>query len=141
MNYFLDTSALIKRYIQEKETEAVRKIFVESTEICVSFITELETTSSFRRLLAEGKITLEQFESLLHESEEDFSDFKIIPFSVEIEKMAKELIKRHQLKTLDSIQLATYLTLDFKNISIVVYDEKLYNSALKESSNVIKPTV
>ena len=141
MNYFFDTSALIKRYIQEKETEAVRRIFAESTEIYVSDITELETTSSFRRLLTEGKITPEQFESLLYESEEDFNDFITIPFSLEIAKMAKELIKKHQLKTLDSIQLASYLSIDFKNITIVVYDEKLFNSALKESTNVIKPTV
>ena len=55
--------------------------------------------------------------------------------------MAKELIKRHQLKTLDSIQLAAYLSLDFKNIPIVVYDDKLFSSAFKESSNAIKPTV
>jgi predicted nucleic acid-binding protein len=141
VNYFLDTSALIKRYIQEKETEAVRRIFAESTEIYVSFITEIETTSSLRRLLVEGKITNQQFESLLHESEEDFSDFKVIPFSLEIKTMAKELIKRHQLKTLDSIQLAAYLSLDFKNIPIVVYDDKLFSSAFKESSNAIKPTV
>jgi predicted nucleic acid-binding protein len=141
MNYFLDTSALIKRYIQEKETEAVRRIFAESTEIYVSFITELETTSSLRRLLMEGKITNQQFESLLHESEEDFIDFKVVPFSLEIMSMAKELIKKYQLKTLDSIQLATYLSLDFKNIPIVVYDEKLYSSALKESNNALMPMV
>lgn len=140
MNFFLDTSALIKRYIQEVETNAIQRIFNESEEIIVSFITELESTSTFRRLLVEAKITNEQYDNLLFELEQDFEDFIVIPFDTRIKNIAKELITKYQIKTLDSIQLATYSSLDNKNIPMVVYDEKLYNAAKTEFLNVLKPS-
>lgn len=139
MNYFLDTSAIIKRYVQEKETQAIQKIFIESNEIYISSITEIEIVPTFKRLLVESKISTEQFEFLLNILEEDFEDFIVVPFSNEVVKIAKLQIKKYQLKTLDSIQLASYLTLDFKNIPFIVYDEKLFNSAFKETQNVLKP--
>ncbi len=54
MRYFFDTSALVKRYVQETGSDLVDKAFEEANQIIVSAITRIETLSAFRRLRAPG---------------------------------------------------------------------------------------
>ena len=57
MRYYLDTSALVKRYIQESGSKLIDRTFDEADEILVSAVTRIEAISAFRRLMGEKNIS------------------------------------------------------------------------------------
>jgi uncharacterized protein with PIN domain len=61
MNIFCDTSALIKKYISEIGSDKFEKILSKTDNIYVSAITEIETISTFKRLLTERAIDKNEY--------------------------------------------------------------------------------
>lgn len=55
MRVFFDSSALVKRYVREAGTDAVRRWCDQATEIVLSGIALPELVSSFCRLQREAK--------------------------------------------------------------------------------------
>ncbi len=64
MRYFFDTSALVKRYIKESGRGVIDNTIDKANDILVSALTQIETISAFRRLLAEEKICEVDYEKL-----------------------------------------------------------------------------
>lgn len=57
--YYLDTSALLKRYITEDGSQWVRGIFRSPDHILItSRITQVEAASAFARRVREGTLTI-----------------------------------------------------------------------------------
>ncbi|MFH0974891.1 MAG: type II toxin-antitoxin system VapC family toxin [Spirochaetota bacterium] len=139
MNFFFDTSALIKKYIIENGSDKVDKLLNEAENVYISAITEIETFSTFKRLLIEKAIDKEEYEILKNEFETDFQYYSIINFDKSISSNAKSLIEKYQLKSLDSIQLGTALYLKDEIDFFVVCDEKLIKSGKQEGLKVIDP--
>ena len=141
MKYYFDTSALIKAYIEEEGSKQVKSIINSAGEIFVTSITSLECHSTIRRLLLEKSITEISYNILRKKIYRDFEDFSIIPFSTKIEELAKNYIHQFQLKTLDSIQLASCVSVVADISSFVLCDGKLYSCAKKLEMEVINPVV
>jgi len=137
---FFDTSALIKRYISERGSDKVDELFDIATQIFVSAITKTESHSTLRRLRSEHHLTTREYKALKSNIEDDFKYFVSIPFTYEIESSAIKLIERHQLKTLDSIQLATAIYCKLIIDNVVAADFKLIKSANSEKLKTINPT-
>jgi predicted nucleic acid-binding protein len=141
LKYYFDTSALIKAYIEEEGSKKVKSIINSAEEIFVSSITSLECHSTIRRLLLEKSITEISYNLLRKKIYQDFEDFSIIPFTTQIEELAKDYIHQFQLKTLDSIQLASCVSVVADIYSFVLCDDKLFSSAKKLEMEVINPIV
>lgn len=62
---FCDTSALVKRYHEERGTGYIDRVFDSKDRIVISSLTILETTSTFKKKKNEGKLSEEEFYSLL----------------------------------------------------------------------------
>ncbi len=139
MNIFCDTSSLIKKYIFESGTDKFDKVLNKADNVYISAITEIETISTFKRLLIENAITADDYDLLVNEFEIDFQYYSVIPLNDQIIKNAIKLIDKYQLKTLDSIQLGTVIYLKDEIDSFVVCDEKLIKAALKEDIKIINP--
>ncbi len=139
MKLFCDTSALIKKYIVETGSEKFDKLLNKADNVFVSSITEIETISTFKRLLIEKAIEIKEYDTLINEFEIDYQYYSIVPFDDQIIKNAIKLIDKYQLKTLDSIQLGTAIYLKEEIDSFVVCDEKLIKAALKENIKIINP--
>ena len=65
----------------------------------------------------------------------------MVSLNAEIEKEAIRQIEKHQLKTLDSIQLASVLYRKIDISGFIVSDVKLKNAAEVEDIQVIDPTL
>ncbi|NBU98783.1 MAG: PIN domain-containing protein [Spirochaetia bacterium] len=107
MKLFLDTSSLIKKYIEESGSDKLISLIMEANEVTISPITKIEFFSALSRLLHTGYIDKESYRIASHEFEIDYKDFNIILFQESIENLALELLRTYNLKTLDSIQLAS----------------------------------
>ena len=139
MNLFFDTSALIKKYIDEKGSDKVDELFNNAENIYVSNITEIETLSTFKRLQIENEITEEEYLNLKKEIDIDFNSFEILELDYEIINCSKEVIDKYQLKSLDSIQLGSLLVIKEIIDYFIVCDKKLLEAGKKEKINTINP--
>ena len=139
MKLYFDTSALVKKYIAEKGSENADKLFLSASEIYISIIGHVEAISSFRRLLLEKEIAKKDYEQLKSEIAQDFQFFNVIDVSSETVSSAVRVIDKYQLKSLDSLHLASALEMKADIDYFISSDQKLLNAAKKEGFKVVNP--
>jgi predicted nucleic acid-binding protein len=107
--YFVDSSALVKRYVQEVGTPWVRSItrHSKSTYIHIARITAVEVTSAVARRRKERTLTSRQASSILSRFRKDLAG-RSIPLEItpELVNDAMRLANTHTLRAYDAVQLA-----------------------------------
>jgi uncharacterized protein len=141
MKLYFDTSALIKKYVNEIGSDKVDELFKNTKVVYVSLITEIETISALRRLLFDKAIEENDYKSSKKEIEIDFNYFSIIDLNNTLIDEAKKLIEKYQIKTLDSIQLASVKLLKEEIDYFVVCDKNLLKYAKNEGVKIINPNI
>ena len=148
--FYLDTSALVKRYRTEEGTEFIDTLFrkIEKSEdrLATSFFSALEFISALRRLLKGEQITQEAFFDSTARFVADLEKYFIIS-SVDdtVVSRSLSLIIKHAIKTADAIQLSSVLHLkevsaeSREELLFVVDDEELSHAAQDEVLTVLNP--
>jgi predicted nucleic acid-binding protein len=139
VNYYFDTSALLKRYIHEDGSDRVDSIIVSASKIFVSLICELEVRSVLRRLLQMKEIDPSEVVSIATQFERDLELFSIVPIVDAVIVNAKMAIDRHQLRSLDSIQFGSFVYVQKEAKCFVSGDVKLVAACRKEQLRYIQP--
>lgn len=139
--FFFDTSALVKRYHIEPGSGEVDRIFNDSEgAFAISNITITEFTSALTRKLNKGDISQEDLAHALSEFSKDvISEFWIIDLERSHINHSVALVMKHNLRTLDSLQLAILLSIRNSNPTLVASDKALELAASAEGVNVINP--
>jgi predicted nucleic acid-binding protein len=116
-NYFLDSSALAKRYVIETGTTWLRSIVdpAASHRIMIAQITPVEVVSGVMRQQRESALSAQAAHAarLLidrHASRE----YMIIGLTPQIVQQAENLLEAHPLRAYDSIQLASAIETDMR---------------------------
>ena len=138
MNYFFDTSALIKNYIEEIGSDIVTDLLQESDNVYVSELCIIECFSTLKRIFQDKLINEKNYENIKNEIKYDFEYFTKIELGTVI-KNCEKLIDLYQLKTLDSIQLSSLLHVKDNIDYFICCDGKLLKSAEKENIKIINP--
>lgn len=138
MKIYLDTSALIKNYIEESGSDAITNIMHEADNIYVSYITRIECISTFRRILRENNITAAEYKELKDELLHDVKYFTEIENKTAFDN-CEEVIDKYQLKTLDSIQLSSAIYIKDDLDIFICCDIKLNDAARNERLPVYNP--
>ncbi len=113
---FLDTSSLFKLYHREIGTTELENIFstVKITEVFLSEISKIEFTSTIWKKVRTKEVTILEAQTTLDLFESDFNKYSFIATDSIIIEQARILISKYGiqgLRTLDSIQLATCISL------------------------------
>lgn len=138
--YYLDASALVKRYVNESGSEWLREI-VASEQTLVLFtsrITVVEVISAFARRAREGTLSRADFTTVRDVFRADcLNDYQIMPPSVPVVDVACSLLEHHPLRAYDAIQLATALSADrflaqegYPSLTFLSADQRLNNVAI-----------
>lgn len=106
MRVFLDTSALLKKYVDEPGGDALERVLADAAEVVVSPLTQIELHAAVERRLREKALSRAEAEWVCREAAKDYVYFLQVVWNQNLERKAVELIRRHPLKTLDAIQLA-----------------------------------
>lgn len=140
--YFLDTSALVKRYHFETGTACLDAVFSESdATLLIASITIAEFTSAIARKNAEREITDEALRHTLSKFAEDLlADFWILDLERRHIQAAQQLILRHGLRTLDSLQLSVLLSAKILSPTLLSSDARLLSAAEAEGIAVRDPS-
>jgi predicted nucleic acid-binding protein len=132
MRIFLDTSSLFKLYHRESDTTLLELIFSQQkiTNIFLSEISKVEFTSTIWKKVRAKEITRSQAQITLNLFESDFKKYSFVVSNSIVIEQARILASKYGeqgLRTLDSIQLATALSL-FQQADLFLTADKLLKS-------------
>ncbi|MBI1277701.1 MAG: PIN domain-containing protein [Anaerolineaceae bacterium] len=144
-SYYLDTSALIKRYITEIGSAWIKNLLDVSAGhvIVVSDLTAVEVFSTLARRRREG--TIAPADTLILQTR-FLADFGQEYLSISLENpvlnRARDLLNRYPLRSLDAIQLASSLEAAItlgEPMTFISADKNLLNAAVGEGFSVDDP--
>lgn len=112
MPAFLDTSALIKYFVEETGTEEIKRLIESETLLCVSELATVEGVSALAKKVRNREVSADEFYGLLYEliSFFDSGRCEIIPLDDTGKERARAILSTwalsHSLGSLDALQLA-----------------------------------
>ena len=134
MIYFLDTSALLKRYLPEEGSEVVRRLFRRSVEIAAARVTEAEAYAAVARVARDGGIDEEDRERVFDALAEDLLEVRTVEVRQPVVRLVRGLVTRWPLRGYDAVQLgcAMRLSLEGRSIDFWTCDKNLAAAARGE---------
>ena len=109
MFLYLDSSALVKRYVDEPHSEEVVDLMDEALAIGTSAISRVEVGAALARAARGNRLDAEGERGAHEEFAEDWPDFGKVPVTDTLLTRAESLARRHGLKAYDAVQLAAAL--------------------------------
>ena len=103
---YFDTSVLLKRYVQEEETD--RAVALMKRHIVVTAaIAPLESISALRCLEATGLLEAKSYSAILKRIQNDRQTWDLVGLSIEILQSAERILQDLNVRCLDAIHLAS----------------------------------
>ncbi len=139
MILYLDTSSLVKLYVEEVHAVTVRAWVEEADLIATCRVALPETISAFHRRFRSGDFSKLDYENLNAGFTEDWRKYVVLDFD---ELEAGLLVRKYSLRGFDAVHLSSAkmmrqdadLALFFSS-----FDEKLNNAAAAEGFQVLLP--
>lgn len=148
-HYYLDTSALSKRYVQEAGTEWVRDLAAPDAGnlLLTARITMVEFYSALARRRREGAVPTNAIRVAARAfTKHSASEYDFVELTMEVVQVARELLERHPLRAYDAVQLASALVanqvLSANGLSSLIFvsaDARLNRAADAESFLIDDP--
>lgn len=139
MNY-LDTSALIKRFVLEKGSSLVSTIVTEGGPVATAKIAYAEVYGGLARKHRSGGLSRGQYARTCRQFEGEWQAYVRVDLRDEILLLARDLIQRHPLRGFDAIHLASALSLRGaleEDVTFLAADERLLRAARAERVTVL----
>lgn len=143
MIYYLDSSALVKRYAAESGSESIAALVEGDAMIAVSWLALPETLAAVTRRGKGGSISTEDLKSIRNQLHRDLQRFMIVEVSGAPVDGIEALIDRHALRGANSIHLSTALWLKKATKSPVIFvasDHELLAAAHAERLKILNPS-
>lgn len=147
--YYLDTSALVKRYVNETGSRWLREIVApEQTPLLfTSRMTIIEVISAFTRRVRDGSLAHADFALARDAFRSDcLNDYQIIPPTIAVVDQACHLLEQYPLRAYDATHLATALSVqtflakkNYPALTFLSADQRLNHAAATEDLVVDDP--
>jgi len=137
--YFIDSSALVKRYHRETGSAEVDSLFIDANNrFIVSRLALVEVHSTLARLVREGAVDAADFSVVVSRLEQDVVDGVLTVAALSSQRLAGACAflrthgLTHNVRTLDAIHLATAIALHSRTrmTAFVAADKKLLTVAM-----------
>lgn len=129
---YVETSALLKCYVSESESDECQSILDGHSHWITSRITITEALINLRKRLSASEFAIA---SKLFEA--DVKLFDVVEFDAELSIRAIEVAAGNSLATLDAIHLASALRVQGRQVAFLTYDKRLASSATKRGLRVL----
>ena len=142
---YLDTSALVKLYIDEPGTERMIELAVSDADarLAICLVTQVEFHSAIWRRHRVRELGYEAAKQAAELFDSQFRDrFLRRPLNDRTLDLASELTSRHPLSGYDAVQLASCLALEATELespTFVCADRRLLSAAEAEGLAVLDP--
>jgi len=149
--YFLDTSAAVKRYVQETGTTWIKNLTDPAAGhfFYVARITDVEMTAAIARRRRLGSLSISDAGAALNRFAQDFAQqYRITELTIPLLRRAAQLADRHVLRAYDAVQLAAAVDLNAQwiaagigIITLVSADQELNAAAAAEGLPIEDPNL
>lgn len=132
---YLDTSALVKLYIEERGTAEVRKLVERVEIVSTSRVAYPEARAGIARKLRHGELTHTERHRLVNDLDRDWPRYVVVELTESVTDLAAALVDRHPLRGFDAVHLASALVLQRRSRSDVAFscfDDRLNAAAASE---------
>lgn len=139
--YFFDASALVKRYVDEADSDRVDELLREAIP-AVCRTSEVEVASALCRRAREGVFSHAERDRAVLALRRDISSFQVVEVLPEVVERSLVLLARHPLRAADALQLGACLILWEKlrfPVAFVAFDARLREAAAAEGLAVLPP--
>ena len=138
MILYLDTSSLIKLYVEENGSSEIESLVGQATLVCTSVVAYPEARSALGRLSREGALTSDEHSLAKADLDEDWPRYLAIEVSGAVWRAAGALAEKHALRGFDSLHLASFLYLVDEGLGEPVqfssFDGRLNDAAQAEAA-------
>ena len=135
MILYIDTSSLVKVYMDEPGALETRTLVLQSDSLATSLITYVEMRGALARKLRSREISPAEHTALRRRFVEDWDRMTQLPIDQGTASSAASLAERHALRALDAIHLASAKGLAEKIADPLVFlsaDSELSQAAVQE---------
>lgn len=110
MSYFLDSSAVVKRYVVESGSQWIRNLFSTNDDLYIARITGAEVVSAIMRRARRGDISFVSAANATTKFRQDFRMlFDFVDATDQVIDRAMSYCEQHALRGYDAVQLASAL--------------------------------
>jgi len=121
MIVYLDTSSLVKLYVEEDESSKVDVLVKSSKVTATSLVAYAEARAAFARRFRDKAFTSDEYNRMKAFFNEDWNRYLILSVSQDIIRLAGDLAEKHALRGFDAIHLASALNLCQELSSSIVF--------------------
>lgn len=132
MIVYLDTSALLKIYVQEEHRDIVAAALHGATSLALSVVAYPEARSAFARKLREGSLTQRSHAHLVAALDRDWSRYNRVQVTSNIALRAGHLAEDLGLRGFDAIHVASALRVQEQQaepVHFLTFDARLMDAA------------
>jgi hypothetical protein len=144
--FFVDSSALVKRYRNEEGSPRVSELLEGAERLLAARLTVVEISSALIRRARVSRMPAEQLRSVIATIDRDFREsFDLIELDEPVMELAVAMARKHGLRGADAIQLACVVLAqnDTPDAQIVLLssDDELNAAASVEGLQVENPNL
>jgi predicted nucleic acid-binding protein len=135
MILYLDTSALVKKYFEEKHSSEVISAWKSAQGIATSAVAYAETLAAVYRKAAEARIRKPILANVVSSFQADWASLIVVAVDNNLNETIHRVVARHGLRGFDAIHLASALAVDTvvsDQFFFACYDERLRQAARAE---------
>lgn len=138
---YLDTSALIKLYVEEAGADRVEAAVEGAQVIATSVVAYPEARAALARRHREEDFTASEYRELVSELDATWEGYERLGLTEGLAREAGELAEEHALRGFDAVHLASALRLRqrFPRSAFLAFDERLSSAAKRASLPVPGP--
>jgi uncharacterized protein len=132
---YLDTSALVKLYVDEEGASTVRSAVDQAELIATSAIAYVEARAAFARRYWERGLSASAHRSLVRDFERDWSRYLTVEVTPSVIHDAARLAESHRLRAYDAVHLAAARTVSrrvSRSCVFASWDSTLERAAARE---------
>jgi predicted nucleic acid-binding protein len=144
MNLYLDTSALVKLYVEEVGSQLVRWGLDQAELVATSEIAYLEARAALARRRREKAFSLPSYRRLLEEFELDWDRFVVVDVTMPLLRDASSLAEQYPLRAMDALHLASAQLIGPRSaeesLMFASWDDALDRAAKREGLALLRET-
>ena len=133
MSLYVDTSALLKLYVEEPDSVACETLLVTDEDWVTARHTLVEARRNLRRLLGSG----DEYLDALTQFTDDWQRCRVVELDAGLCLSAAQISERTGARTLDALHLAAAIAT--QSATMVTYDRRLARVARDEGLTVAHP--
>ncbi len=108
MTLYLDTSSLVKLYVQEVGSDDVRNLVAQAAVVATSTVAYPETRATLARLRRTRHLTPAQFAAVKRSFEEQWPAMLALEVTTALSREAGDFAERYALRGFDALHLASF---------------------------------